>query len=346
MSLRTRLTALYAGLFGLSAALLLGVVDWLVSRHLRRTLPADVAASVESDFALQLLLALLGTLLVAVAVGWVLAARALAPLERIRATAARVSAHAVGERVRLEGSSGEVREVADAMDAMLDRLEESLEAQKRFVANASHELRGPLTVIRTEADVALADPDAGEEDLRAMARAVIEGSERAEALLEGLLLLARSQRGLLRRETLELGDAARVGAAHVGPEASGSEISVKMELGPAPVEGDRRLLERVLANLVENAVRYNRHGGEVSVRTWTEGEWALAEVRNSGPLLSAEDVGRMTEPFERLGRRADGRGSGLGLSIARTVAEAHGGRLELAPGASGGAIARVRLPVA
>jgi signal transduction histidine kinase len=343
-TVRVRLTAIYAAVLVLSTAALLGASYVLLGNQLDRTLPEDLADAALHDVGRQYVIGLVGATLVAVALGWALAGRVLAPLSHITATARRVSDERLDTRIALGGPRDELRELADTVDAMLDRLEEAFGTQRRFVANASHELRSPLTVIRTEAEVALADPDAPREELRAALEAVVEGADRTEALLEALLLLARSHRGVVRREPVDLAAAARAAADALEREAAARDVVVRLETTPAPAAGDPPLLERLAANLVDNAVRYNRPGGSVDVRTHVAGGRAVLEVSNDGPLLAGADVARLTQPFERLGRRAGAGGSGLGLSIVASVVEAHGGTLDLASRPAGGLDVRVVLP--
>jgi signal transduction histidine kinase len=344
--LRLRLTTLYVALFGGAAGLLLGVSWWLMRRHLERTLPDAQANAAASDLALQFALAFAGTLVLAAVAGWFLAGRALAPLRRMTATAERVSGDRLDERIELDGPADEVRRLADTVDGMLDRLAEAFDSQRRFVANASHELRTPLTLIRTEADVALADAEADVRRLREMGRVVIEGVERTEALLDGLMTLARTQRGLVRREPADLADCLRPAVSLVAREAGARGVELRVTSAPAPVTGDRRLLERVAANLLENAVRYNHAEGTVWVRTSAGGGDSVLRVENTGAPLAPEDVARLAEPFERLGRHApaDTGRAGLGLSIARSVVQAHGGELGLRARPGGGLVAEARLP--
>ena len=214
----------------------------------------------------------------------------------------------------------------------------ALAARERFVANASHELRSPLTVIRTEADVALADPDASADELRAMGEAVIGAADRMDDLLEGLMTLALSERP--EREPVDL---AAVAAAAAG-RVPGAGVNLRLDLHPAEVRGERRLLERLAANLVDNGVRYNAPGGFVEVRTRAQDGTAALEVTNSGPVVERAVAARLTEPFERGGRARGGDGAGLGLSIVRSVAEAHGGRVTLTPRPAGGLAVSVRIP--
>ncbi len=344
LSVRARLTAAYALLFCATVGVLLGASYWLLSRHFDRTLSEAAARDALDAVGLQYLLAFGGTVILALAAGWIIAGRALAPIGRMTAFARRVSGERLDERLALEGPADELRELADTLDAMLDGLSESFGAQRRFVANAGHELRGPLTVIRTQAEVTLADPDASPAELRAMGEAVVEACRRTEALLEGLMALARSQRALVAREPTDLAPGARAAVAAVADEARAVDVRVRLDAGAAPTVGDRRLLDRLVANLVENAVRHNRPGGTVDVTTATRNGHAAVRVVNTGRALPDEAVARLTEPFERLGRPADARGAGLGLSIVRSVAEAHRGEVRLAARDGGGLDAEVLLP--
>jgi signal transduction histidine kinase len=342
--LRVRLTLLYVALFGTSAGLLLGVSYWLMRRHLFRTLPSDQAASTASTLAVQFTLAFAGMVVLASVAGWLLAGRRLEPLRHVTDTARRVSGERLDERVGLDGPADEVHRLSEALDEMLDRLAESFEAQRRFVANASHELRTPLTLMRTEVEVALSDPDSDERRLREMGEVVLDEAERTEALLDGLMTLARAQRALLRTEPADLADGLRTAAAAVSREAGASGIRLRVDAAPAGVRGDRRLLERLAANLMENAVRYNRSGGVVQASTSVVDGRPTLRVENTGPTISREQLGRLTAPFDRLGRHADGRGAGLGLSIARSVVDAHRGELLLEARPEGGLVVTAVLP--
>jgi signal transduction histidine kinase len=268
----------------------------------------------------------------------------LRPLQRITATAQRVSQDNLDERIGLEGPRDELKELADTFDGMLGRLSGAFASQRRFVANASHELRTPLTVIRTELEVTLADPNATTAELRSMAETVRDATLATERLIQALLTLARSEGGVERRDPVDLADAARLALGQAGSEAAARDIAMHPTLDPAPVRGDRRLLERLVGNLVENAVRHNRDGGTVEVRTSRLAGRSTVEVRNDGEVIPPEAVGSLLEPFQRLDRGARGDGVGLGLSIVRSVAEAHGGSVELRARPSGGLIVRVSLP--
>jgi signal transduction histidine kinase len=222
----------------------------------------------------------------------------------------------------------------------LASMNDAFDAQARFVANASHELRSPLTVIRTEADVALADPDASIGELREMGAGVLEATDRLDALLDGLMELARGRNEIARRERVDLAAVARAASSDLQAE----RVALRWDLAPARVRGDARLLERLAGNLIENGVRYNRSGGHVAVNTAEEDGRAVLRVSNTGPLLDPGDVVRLLEPFERGARARDGGGSGLGLSIVRSIAEAHGGRVELTARPAGGLDVEVALP--
>jgi signal transduction histidine kinase len=344
LTVRARLTALYTALAGISTGVLLIVSYWLLGRHFERTLPEPLAGDALDEVALQYAIAFAGVLVLAAVIGWVVAGRVLAPLQRITATAQRVSEEHLGERIPVSGPHDELRELGETLNEMLDRLADSFDTQRRFVANASHELRSPLTVIRSEAEVALANPQPDLDELRGMAESVVQASRRTEALLASLLILARSQRGLLHTESVDLAAAVGEAAEAAEPAAGNEGVRLTADLEPAPVEGDAGLLERLAANLLENGVRYNRPGGFVHVRTRAGIGTAELRVENSGPPVEPEAAARLAEPFERLARDADGRGAGLGLSIVRAVSEAHGGTLSIEPRPGGGLVVSVRLP--
>jgi signal transduction histidine kinase len=284
--------------------------------------------------------------LVSVGLGWLVAGRVLRPLAAITATARRLEGSTLHERINLQGPQDELKELADTFDQMLGRLDAAFETQRRFVANASHELRTPLAIARTEVDVALADPGTGAAELRAMAGRVLEANQRSERLIEGLLTLARSERQLRAGEPLDLALAAADAVSVAAPEVERLGLRVSRVLGAAPVTGDRALLERLVANLVENAVRHNRPGGWVEVDTGRAGPLAVVRVANGGPSIPPGQVGTLFEPFRRLNpdRTGSARGAGLGLSIVRSVATAHGGTASARALPEGGLEVRVELP--
>ncbi|MEA2270020.1 MAG: hypothetical protein QOC64_2630 [Solirubrobacteraceae bacterium] len=226
---------------------------------------------------------------------------------------------------------------------LLQRVEAAVERQRRFVANASHELRTPLTVIRTEAEVTLADPAASVEQLREMGRVIVEATERSEQLLEGLLVLATTSHGTRADEPVELAALAHGVVASLHGPAARARVRFDVDTQPAWVRGDPMLLERLVANLVENAIRHSP-GCAARVRVRHGSGAAVVEVANGGAVIAPELAARLSEPFQRLGRHGRERGSGLGLSIVRAVAEAHGGSFELHAPASGGLRTQVTLP--
>jgi signal transduction histidine kinase len=359
-TVRLKMTLLYAGVFFVAGALLLSVSYALVRNNLTdpanlRNLPADnwsynVAAQHEiardalGRLRTQYAVALVAMTGLSVLLGWAVAGRVLRPLKRITATAQRVSQDNLDERIDLQGPRDELKELADTFDGMLARLSAAFASQRRFVANASHELRTPLTVIRTELEVTLADPNATTTELRTMGETVRDATLATERLIQALLTLARSESGVVRRDPFDLAEAARLALGQTGSEAAARHLDMRPTLDPAPVRGDRRLLERLVANLVENAVRHNRDGGTVEVRTSSVAGRSVVEVRNDGEPIPPAALASLLEPFQRLDRGARGDGVGLGLSIVRSVAEAHEGSVELRARPSGGLIVRVSLP--
>ena len=297
----------------------------------------------------QGLLALVVVGAVGVGLSYALAGRVLRPLQEITAAAQRLSVERLDARIDLGGPPDELKQLADTFDAMLARLERSFEAQRRFVADASHELRTPLAVMRTEVDVALADPHADASELRAAAEVVRDATIRADRLVDSLLLLARSDRlsvdGLPLRERVELPQVAGSALSAVGAEARAKGLHVASELAPAGVLGDRGLLERLAGNLVENAVRHNVEGGWLRVDTGTVGGRARLSVESSGPVVDPDEVAHLFEPFRRSGTARTARtGAGLGLAIVRAVAQVHGGTATATARPSGGLTVTVDLP--
>jgi signal transduction histidine kinase len=297
------------------------------------------------------LVALLAISVVGVAGAYAVAGRALRPLHRVTSTARRLGEATLDQRIRYSGADDEVAELAGTFDAMLDRLGEAFEAQKRFVANASHELRTPLAVMRTEIDVTMADDEADVAEFRRMATVVREASERANGLVDALLVLARSEaqagRRLGRKVRTDLAAEARAALSAMGAEVERLTINVSMSLQPAPVVGDPSLLERLAGNLIENAVRYNHLHGRIWVRTGSDAARVWLVVGNTGFEVDPADLPGLFEPFRRGGRERTGaRGSGLGLSIVRAVCDAHGGTVSAVAQPGGGLEVTVTLPAA
>jgi signal transduction histidine kinase len=363
MTVRLRLTLLYGGLFFAAGCLLLSVAYILVTNILEG-LPLEVRTndpfgltqqqqqairqnfidSAQHRLIWQSAFALLGVGLIALALGWFVADRALAPLQTVTVTARRLSESTLHERIALEGPEDEIKELADTFDAMLERLNNAFDAQRRFVGNASHELRTPLAINRTLLEVALTDPEASE-DLKTVGRTLLANNARHERLIEGLLLLARSERELTTRTPVDLAEVAEM-VLKTSVRTDRPDVKIVPELTPGATVGDPVLLEHLVSNLVDNAVRHNVDDGEVTVRTGILEGWATCQVENTGPVVPAYEVQSLFEPFRRLNtdRIESAKGAGLGLSIVRSVASAHGGSVVASPREDGGLIVTVRLP--
>ncbi|WP_327368424.1 sensor histidine kinase [Streptomyces sp. NBC_01217] len=274
----------------------------------------------------------------AVGVGWWTAGRVLRPVHAMTAKARRLSEHNLHERIASSGPDDELKELGDTLDELLARLEKAFDSQRRFIANASHELRTPLATQRAAIQIGLDDPS--QEDLVRTRQTLLDNNRRSERLIEGLLVLARSERGLAagEREAVDL--------AQVLAEETARRPGVKADARPCAVRGNRLLLAQLVANLLDNAVTYNVPDGTVDVSLVTAGDGVLLEVCNTGPVVDAADIPGLFEPFRRgEGKDRMGRGSGLGLSIVRSIAVAHGGTVTAVPGPGGGLAVTVRLPV-
>jgi signal transduction histidine kinase len=256
--------------------------------------------------------------------GWVMSGRVLRPVRLITETARRASEQHLGERISLTGARDELKELADTFDDMLERLDAAFATQRRFVANASHELRTPLTVMRTAIDVTLAKPSPTQRQLADMAVRVRRSIDRAENMVEALLTLAVSDQGKLSTEFTDLATWAEDAVDAAAPEIERLDLRVDTKLDPAETTGDPQLLERMIWNLVDNAVRHNEPGGWIRLRTGTRDAAVYLEIANSGPFIPDDAVPSLFEPFRRLEARTGVRdGVGLGLSIARSVLTAH-----------------------
>ena len=345
-TVRLRLAVLYTSLFLLAGGLLLGVSYTLLDGHLHRTLSESVADGVLTEIREQYALALLAVTALAFLLGWLAAGHVLGPLRDIVGAARAVSGESLHRRIAASGPDDELRELAETFDEMLDRLEAAFTSQRRFVANASHELRTPLTVMRTELEVALADPQATGEDLRRAADVVREEVLRCQALIDGLLSLARTEAGVMdRTERVDLREVVRSAVERSGEAVAARGLSVNLALDPVAVTGDPRLLEQLVWNLVENAVVHNHDGGFVEIAAAAAGPELIVSVENSGPRVPPEATASLLEPFQRLGRPGlGGPGAGVGLSIVRAVAAAHGGSVRLSARREGGLRVEVRLP--
>ncbi|MEU4420391.1 HAMP domain-containing sensor histidine kinase [Actinoplanes sp. NPDC024001] len=295
--------------------------------------------------------ALAGVGIIGIAGAYAVAGRALRPLHSVTQTAQRLGEETLDQRIRYSGADDEVAELARTFDAMLDRLAAAFESQKRFVANASHELRTPLAVMRTEIDVTLSDDEADVAEYRRMAKVVRNASERANGLVDALLVLARSEaqsgRRLVRKVPADLATSVYNALSAVKAEAERMKLEVSTELEPAPVVGDPSLLDRLAGNLIENAIRYNHLLGRLWLRTESVNGHAVLVVGNTGYEVEPGDVPGLFEPFQRGGwERTGSRGSGLGLSIVRAVCDAHGGTVSAVALEGGGLEVTVSLPAA
>lgn len=285
---------------------------------------------VESGIALGVMVGL------SLLLGWLVAGRVLAPLRGMAATARRISADHLHRRLAVQGPADELTDLSDTFDDMLARLEVSFEAQRQFVANASHELRTPLTLQQALVDVALADPEATADTLRAACLRVRAAGQEQERLIDALLTLARSQRGLQEREYVDL-------AAVAGALLPETGHRIEADLAPAGLLGDPPLVERLAGNLIDNAVRHNViDGGWISVRTGLRAGCPTLRVTNSGPPIPPDQIDALFQPFRRLGdqrtRRRDGHG--LGLSIVAAITAAHGGSVQARPGRAADSVSR------
>lgn len=280
--------------------------------------------------------------------GWVVAGRALRPLRTMTATAQQISEANLHERLAMSGPRDELRQLADTIDGLLARLQAAFDAQRRFVANASHELRTPLTTARALLEMVMSDPRATVETFRATCEQVLEEGEQQEQLIDALLALAHGQRGIDRRQLVDLAEVARdVVDAHE-TELAVQGLILEVSLGRAPILGDRRLVERLVSNLVENAIRHNVPHGTVGLSVDAADGKAELRVFNTGTEIPITEVERLVQPFQRLGADRVGYrdGVGLGLSIVAAIADAHDAKLAVRPRAAGGLDVEVWFPLA
>jgi signal transduction histidine kinase len=343
-SLRTRLALLYAGVFLALAVVVLAIPYLAVSEtvHVGSSAP-PVVRHPGRDLYPQVSTLLISLAIVAalsLGLGWLLAGRLLRPLRVIVATARDISATNLSRRLRTGRRDDEFSRLGQTLNDLFARLEASFESQRHFVANAAHELRTPLTAERTVLQVALGDPEASVATLRAACDEVLRLGEQQEKLIDALLTLASSERGISRAEPFDLAD---VAATVIG------DIEIDARLGPAPTQGDPRLAESLVANLIGNAIRYNVPGGWAEIETGTADGRAVVRVRNTGPVIPPAEVDRLFQPFQRLGddraRRGFGDGHGLGLAIVRAIAAAHGAELSASPRPQGGLDIAVGFPL-
>ncbi len=375
-TVRLRLALLYGGVFFISGALLLGLTYAGVA-HTHgaytqavpapfeqsssaqapaplRSGPPGAVAVVDSNqrdvdlrvLALVSVIALAIMAAVSMGLGWLIAGRVLRPLRTITTAARDISATDLHRRLALDGPDDEFKELGDTFDGLLARLDASFQSQRQFVANASHELRTPLARLKTLAQVALADPDASVESLRAAHERVLVSEQQLEGLIGALLNLASSERSLDHRERVDLMAASEEAIAARRQEIEHRDLQFNATLDVAGVEGNRQLIEQLVANLLDNAIEHNVATGRVDVMTTTREGQAMLSVANDGPVISGEELDRLQQPFQRLGaeRTSHGDGHGLGLSIVYAIAIAHGATLSLHPQATGGLAVTVRFP--
>ena len=363
LTIRARLTLTYAGLVTGSGAVLIALV-YLYMRQLQVAVPEQAPSTdgveeevylritLMSEFLNTMLVISLGALvllaLLSGAVGWVVAGRMLAPLSTMNEAAKQAASGDLSRRLSLTGPRDEIRDLADTYDHMLDSLETSLGTYRRFAANASHELRTPLATAQTMIDVTLADPDASAQQLRSLAQRLRETNRANVETVDALLDLAEAQSGDVYREEVDLGEVVGAALAQLAPEASAREVVLPAPPdGPVVVEGDPVLLRQAVSNLLRNAVRHNVAHGGIELELTSTDDRARLRVSNDGPLVPAERLESLREPFVRgsgRGRTRDA-GHGLGLAIVSAVATAHNGVLELSANPSGGLTATLDLPV-
>jgi signal transduction histidine kinase len=377
LTVRARLTVLYTGLFAVCGAIVVAVSYILVARlepqgqgqhapasflarcrseqlspHPNDRLLAKCSAyfqlqgarhqrDVTLSHLLQYSLIMLAVVIALAAIlGWIVAGRALRPVHRITAAARAASEHNLSARVALRGPRDELHELAETFDEMLDRLQVAFEGQRRFIANASHELRTPLAVMGATVDVVLDNPASTPADLREMATDIRAAVDHAEHLIGALLILAHNERGLTVHDEVDLATVAE----DVLDTAGLRDRRVHATLEPAVISGDPVLVERLVANLVDNAVRYNTAAGEIWVSTRTVAGKSHLTVANTGPPIRSADVDRIFQPFQRLNERASQEGFGLGLTIVASIAAVHGGIATARPRNDGGLSITVTIP--
>ncbi len=379
-TVRLRLTALYGALFLASGAGLLAITNILARswswpqldldipinpasspmsshpfrvpaiylRRLQAQAAAQHAAALNQLLA-ESAIALAVMAVVSIAVGWLAAGHVLRPLRQMTATARAISEENLNARLAVPGPGDELKDLGDTIDALLGRLQAAFDAQRQFAASVSHELRTPLTLTRTLLQMVLTDPHPTLAGYRSVCEDVLEAGERQEQLIEALLTLARSQRGLGHRDRLDLAAIARQALDARQAETTARGLAVTTSTGPVvPIAGDPRLLERLTANLIDNAIRYNIPGGQIRIQVTTSGGQPTLRISNTGPFIPADQIPQLLQPFQRqLATRSadqDDLGLGLGLAIVAAIAKAHHSTLTISPGPHGGLIVNVTFP--
>jgi signal transduction histidine kinase len=366
-TIRLRLTVIYGALFLASGVGLLAVTYALVagaqpvlisngptnnsnlSAAARQLLQGEGAKVHAAELRLLLTrsaIALAIMAAISVALGWLTAGRALRPIRAMTDQARHISEHNLNQRLAVTGPDDEIKDLGDTFDGLLSRLDTAFAAQKHFVANASHELRTPLTLQRTLIEVTLADPHADPQTLRALCRRILSLGANQEHLIEALLTLASSQRGLDRREATDLAEVVDTALdEHHLPHPN--QPTITADLNPAWTFGAPRLIERLAANLIDNAIQYNVPDGWIRLYTGVRTGRPVLRVTNSGPAIPPDHIDTLFQPFQRLQTRtADPHHHGIGLSIVAAIATAHHARIAAAPGCQGGLDITIAFPPA
>lgn len=316
-----------------------------ISPALAEKLAKQQHAALLRQLLLQSGIALAITTVVSIGLGWLVAGRVLRPLRTITGAVREISETNLHQRLALSGPDDELSELGDTFDGLLARLDASFHAQRSFIANASHELRTPLARQRTIGQVALADPDATTESLRAAHERVLAAGEQQERIIESLLPLARGQAGLHRHHHFDLAGLAKQILTTRSAEAAARDIDLRTTLRPAPASGDPRLVERLIANLLDNGLRHNHPDGHLDVSTETRDRHAVLTVTNTGPDIPPDAIERLFQPFRRLDPDRTGDGLGLGLSIVQAIADAHGAPITAQPHPHGGLTVEISFPI-
>ncbi|MFE4263748.1 sensor histidine kinase [Streptomyces sp. NPDC056883] len=354
-SLQARLALFYAaGVFGAGivviAIVTLPLIGIQSTTPVHSTAPGTLTGTGSGIGPHQLLVGsavAIGVLIpIALAVGWFIAGRFLRPLRAMAATASAISAGNLQQRLDLGEPTDELTELGHILDDLLARLQSSFDAQRHFVANASHELRTPLAGLRTLLEVTLADPGADADALRSTCQEALALCGHQERLVQALLELATSERGLARRDTLDLADVVREVLASRREQAAQGGIDLAEHLRPAVTAGDPRLIESLVANLVDNAIRHNHPDGHVLITTQTSDTQVALTITNSGPVIPDDQIQRLFQPFQKLtpGRHRHHNGFGLGLAIVAAIAQAHHATLTTSARPEGGLTITARFP--
>ncbi len=365
-TLRAQLALLYAAVFGLACIAVAGIVvifnpdvqlgrsncaaasdgpiQGACSRQSGPSVISTVADNAKQNAGALAMVALFAIL--ALALGWLIAGRVLRPLRTITATARDISAGNLHQRLAVAGPDDEFRQLGETLDGLFGRLEGSFQAQRHFVANASHEMRTPVAAEKTVLQVALADPDATIAMLRSACEKALQWNGQQERLIDSLLTLASSEREIERWEPFDLAGIAAKAVLDRHQDAGSRGIRLSTDLSAAPATGDPALAECLIANLVSNAVRHNVDGGRAEISTTITDGRAVVTVSNTGPLVPPDEIDRLFQPFQRLGtqRLHQAGGHGLGLAIVRAIVCVHGAELSARARAEGGLDISVSFP--